>query len=67
MLWKNRVYQHGGSLRGPPILRWAKRSGGLDFSKPLLDIWACQSATVRQLFFFAVVRQLKQYCLFDFQ
>jgi len=57
MLLKNRIYQHGGSLRGPSILRRAKKSGGLDLSKPPLDIWACQSATVRRLFFFAVVRQ----------
>jgi len=36
MLLKNRTYQHGGFLRGPPILRRAKESGGLDFSKPPL-------------------------------
>ena len=33
---ENRLYQHGGFLRKPPILRRAKRSGGLDFSKPPL-------------------------------
>jgi len=51
MLWKNRVYQHGGSLRGPPILRWAKRSGGLDFSKPPLVLWACQKGCCTTAFF----------------
>ncbi|ERJ89638.1 hypothetical protein RUMCAL_02941 [Ruminococcus callidus ATCC 27760] len=47
----------GFGWRLPSILRRAKKSGGLDLSKPPLDIWACQSATVRRLFFFAVVRQ----------
>lgn len=30
----------------------AKRSGGLDFSKPPLIVWACQRAAERRLFFF---------------
>jgi len=35
----------------PPILRWAKRSGGLDFSKPPLVLWACQKGCCTTAFF----------------
>jgi hypothetical protein len=56
MLLKNRVYQHGGSLRGPPILRRTKESGGLDNSKPPLVVWAWQKGCCTTAFFFAVVR-----------
>jgi len=58
MLLKNRAYQHGGSLRGPPILRRAKRSGGLDFSKPPQSRLGVSNGLLYDGFFsFAVVRQ----------
>jgi hypothetical protein len=29
MLLKDMVYQHGSSLRGPPILRWNQKAAAL--------------------------------------
>ena len=47
-------YSHGGSLRGPPILCRAKKSGGLDFSKPPLGYieWAHKLNLPATVFFF---------------
>ena len=51
MLLKNRTYQHGGSLRGPPILRRAKRSGGsANQSRRFIGAWKCVCCTTA--FFF---------------
>ena len=59
MLLKNRAYQHGGSLRGPPILCRAKRNGGLDFSKPPLEYveWAHEIKLPGNGFFFSAAGQ----------
>ena len=66
-LWES---ERPGPVASPPVgYRLFLRSYALE--KQGISAWRLygrvKRAAVRRLFFFAVARQLKQYCLFDFQ